>query len=570
MTTPALAALRAVTSTCVAAAWSFSDEQAAEGLIVVDKLRAVFLPPPPAASSATQQPQQHVLQLLQLLPTELLTEVLSRLDTHGLARLASTCRPLWRDAPTPPLPLLRPMGAVEAELRRRFTARGLRVVSSLPDGALSWVPYLLKRALREALRREAPLAVGFGFSLFVDAEGRLWTCGTENNEGFNGAAHLLGHAVDPDDDLTAPRSVDPPTLVPSMQGKCIVSVATGGEHCLALSCAGEVYSWGEGHYGSLGHADGSARAVPSRIESLSMIESIKAGPDLKSAAVGPDLKSAAVDEVGRLFTWGLARDLRDKAVPSGLGYAIDSQTECQLTPMRVDALSEDRVVGIALGSGFTLAVTDTSTVFSCGSSWFGLLGHGAVGPVREVEVLPRRIEALAQTEWRFVAVAAGANQALALTEEGELYGWGREGASGHEQNEPTPRQVTAFVGQRVKHVSAGDSSSCAVTETGELYTWGNGECGQLGHEDWDEDEPDETPKRVEGLNGVKVAAAAMCSTHTLVADEDGVVWAFGEPPDEGGVVWADMPEESQAWHPTPISTLRVRVRKSPDVLPFLV
>jgi len=144
-----LAALRAVVANCQVAAWSFNDENAAQAVAVADELCALFLPP-------LQSP-------LQLLPTELLAVVLSHLDTHDLARLAATCRPLWHDAPAPPprpMPLLRSMGPVETELRRRATARGLSLVSSLPKGTLCWVPYLLKCALRDAMRREAPLAVG--------------------------------------------------------------------------------------------------------------------------------------------------------------------------------------------------------------------------------------------------------------------------------------------------------------------------------------------------------------------------------------------------------------------------
>jgi len=40
-----LAALRTVTAACQVAVWSFSDEQAAEGLAFADYLRALFLPP---------------------------------------------------------------------------------------------------------------------------------------------------------------------------------------------------------------------------------------------------------------------------------------------------------------------------------------------------------------------------------------------------------------------------------------------------------------------------------------------------------------------------------------------
>jgi len=533
---------------CHLAAWSFTDERAAEGLAVADRLRDLFLPPPAVAASAVPQP--HLIQRLQLLPSELLSVVLSHLGMHDLARLAATCRPLWRDAPTPPprpMPLLRPMGLVETELRRRATARGLRIGSSLPKGALSWVPYLLKRVRCDMLRWETRLAAGNGFSVFLDAEGRLLTCGSENTEE---AGRVLGHAVDPDADPDEPRSIGPSTLVPSMQDRRIVSVAASDRHCLALSREGEVYSWGDGDGGSLGHADGGDRAMPSRIELLSRIERI---------AAGDNWTSAAVDEVGRLFTWGMGTS-DNESRPNGLGYALDSETESQLTPKWVETLSEDCVVGVSLGSGFTLVVTDAGAVFSFGLTPFGTLGHGS----SEAEVLPRRIEALVQTGRRFVAVAAGGWHALALAEGGELYGWGNNDTNGHGRHEPTPLQVAGFGGQRVKLVCTSCESSCAVTEHGELYTWGGGDNGQLDHGD---DDYQVRPKLVEGLNGVKVAAAAMCDTHTLVADEDGVVWAFGDR-SALGLGDSDAAPQDRVWQPTPILTLRVRARRSPDVLPF--
>ena len=205
-----------------------------------------------------------------------------------------------------------------------------------------------------------------------------------------------------------------------------------------------------------------------------------------------------------------------------MGYELDPETECQLTPKRVDALSEDRVVGVALGLFFTLAVTDAGAVFSFGQSGDGSLGHG----VSTSEVLPRRIEALAETGWRFVAVAAGRFHSLALTEEGHVYGWGDERVNGHGQNQRMPRRVAALAGEPVKLVYAGVVSSCAVTEKGELYTWGEGNSNSL-HLGHGVDEAQPTPKRVEALSGVKVAAAAISGTNTLVAGDDGVVWGFG-------------------------------------------
>jgi len=48
-----------------------------------------------------------------------------------------------------------------------------------------------------------------------------------------------------------------PTLLESLQHVVIrkVAINSGGKHCLALSSDGEVYSWGEGEDGKLGHGN---------------------------------------------------------------------------------------------------------------------------------------------------------------------------------------------------------------------------------------------------------------------------------------------------------------------------
>jgi len=398
----ALAALRTVATECQALAASFTDGQAAEGLAITEELHAFFQRPASTSAAvvglAAQPPE-----LLTVVPPELLSIILSQLGIRDLACLAATCRLLWCDAPTPPA-ALPTWGLVETELRMRAEARGLHIGASLPEGALSWVPYLLEREFYDALRRQAPLAAGHRHSLFVDMGGRLHlACHREEIKAGKFGEPFLGHDWGSDAG-TSIVSV-PPTLVASMHDTRVVSVASGFRHCLALSAEGEVYSWGDGTHGVLGHADRGARAGPRRIETLAHVEIIAAGAST----------SAAVDDRGRLFTWGRAAWDEE---PEGLGYELDSELDCELTPKRVDAFSADREVGVALGPGFTLAVTDAGAVFSFGRSGHGALGHG----LSTSEVPPRRIEVLAETGRPFVAVDAGVWHSLALTEEGQVYG----------------------------------------------------------------------------------------------------------------------------------------------------
>ena len=176
------------------------------------------------------------------MPSEILSIILSQLDIRALACLAATCRLLWCDAPTPP-PALPTLGLVETELRRRAQARGLHVGSSLPEGTLSWLPNLLKRDFYDALRPEALLAVGNWHSLFVDKEDHLHLACLRKEIKAGGVGEpLLGH--DWGSAIGASTASISPTLVPSMHDTRIVSVASGGNHCLSLSAEGEVYSWG--------------------------------------------------------------------------------------------------------------------------------------------------------------------------------------------------------------------------------------------------------------------------------------------------------------------------------------
>lgn len=48
----------------------------------------------------------------------------------------------------------------------------------------------------------------------------------------------------------------------------VFQVAVSSTHTLVVSCDGDVFSWGEGRKGELGHGDLRARTVPERVEAL--------------------------------------------------------------------------------------------------------------------------------------------------------------------------------------------------------------------------------------------------------------------------------------------------------------
>lgn len=78
-----------------------------------------------------------------------------------------------------------------------------------------------------------------------------------------------------------------------------VAVNSGGKHCLALSSDGEVFSWGEGEDGKLGHGNRDSYDRPKLIETLTGIGVI----DIACGSA----HSACITSQGHVLTWGKGR-----------------------------------------------------------------------------------------------------------------------------------------------------------------------------------------------------------------------------------------------------------------------
>lgn len=55
---------------------------------------------------------------------------------------------------------------------------------------------------------------------------------------------------------------DVPRRIAALQGREIADVACGGAHSAAITAAGEVFTWGKGRYGRLGHGDSEDQLKP--------------------------------------------------------------------------------------------------------------------------------------------------------------------------------------------------------------------------------------------------------------------------------------------------------------------
>ncbi|XP_027882785.1 E3 ubiquitin-protein ligase HERC2 isoform X2 [Xiphophorus couchianus] len=336
----------------------------------------------------------------------------------------------------------------------------------------------------EALATLRPVQlIGGEQTLFaVTADGKLYATGY-------GAGGRLG--------IGGTESMSTPTLLESIQHVFIrkVAVNSGGKHCLALSSEGEVYSWGEAEDGKLGHGNRSPCDRPRVIESLRGVEVV----DIAAGGA----HSACITTSGELFTWGKGRygrlghgdsedQLKPKLVDALQGHRVidvacgsgDAQTLCLTDddmvwswgdgdygklgrggsdgckiPMKIDSLTGLGVVKVECGSQFSVALTKSGAVYTWGKGDYHRLGHGSDDHVRR----PRQVQGLQGK--KVIAIATGSLHCVCCTEDGEVYTWGDndEGQLGDGTTNAIqrPRLVAALQGKKINRVACGSAHTLA-------------------------------------------------------------------------------------------------------------
>lgn len=179
---------------------------------------------------------------------------------------------------------------------------------------------------------------------------------------------------------------------------------------------------------------------------------------------------------------------------------------------------------VTTGKYHTLLLHDSS-VYSCGSSLSGVLGHGA-----------ETTQCVAFTPISFpyathvLQVSASHYHAAFVTRSGEVFTCGDNSSycCGHRDTARPifrPRLVEALKEVPCKQVAAGLNFTVFLTRDGHVYTCGSNTCGQLGHGDalerW-------TPKMIEQFEAVgPVVQIAAGPSYVFAVVENGALYSFG-------------------------------------------
>ncbi|XP_004493187.1 uncharacterized protein [Cicer arietinum] len=260
-----------------------------------------------------------------------------------------------------------------------------------------------------------------------------------------GRGGRLGH---PDFDIHSGQAavITPRQVTSGLGSRRVMAIAAAKHHTVIATQGGEVFTWGSNREGQLGYTSVDTQPTPRRVSSLRS----------KIVAVAAANKhTAVVSDLGEVFTWGCNRE-------GQLGYGT-SNSASNYTPHVVESLKGKTLTKVSAAKYHTIVLGSDGEVFT----W----GHRLVTPKRVV--ITRNLKKSGSIPLKFhrkerlhvVSIAAGMAHSMALTEDGALFYW--------VSSDPDLRcqQLYAMCGRNMANISAGKYWTAAVTATGDVYMW---------------------------------------------------------------------------------------------------
>lgn len=293
------------------------------------------------------------------------------------------------------------------------------------------------------------VACGEFHSCAVTMSGELYTWGDGTHN-----AGLLGHGTDVSHWI--PKRISGP-----LEGLLVTSVTCGPWHTALITSMGQLFTFGDGTFGVLGHGNRESISFPREVESLMGLRTIAVACGVWHTAAVVEVivtQSSAATSSGKFFTWGDGDKNR-------LGHG---DKEARLKPTCVPALIDHNFCKVACGHSLTVGLTTSGQVFAMGSTVYGQLGNpnsdGKVPCLVEDKLVGESVE----------EIACGAYHVTVLTSKNEVYTWGKgaNGRLGHGdiEDRKTPTLVESLKDRHVRYIACGSNYTAAIC----LHKWVSG------------------------------------------------------------------------------------------------
>ena len=303
----------------------------------------------------------------------------------------------------------------------------------------------------------------------------------------HGGEGRLGHGNN--DDVFTPKAIE--------GFNNIVQVSCGWTHTAIIDSTGQIWTFGKGNFGKLGHSNTDDISIPKAIKGFNDIIQVSCGVD----------HTAMIDSKNQVWTWG----------SGSLGRLGHGNEEDVWIPKAIKGFND--IVQVSCGSYYTAMIDSKNQVWTWGFGNLGQLGHNSVGN----ELIPKTIKGFNN----IVQISCGSFHTAMIDVTGQVwtFGWGLYGQLGHPNLQskfilvPTP--IERF--NNIVQVSCGYFHTAMVDSMGQVWTWGAGGDGQLGHNNISDGVL--IPKAIKGFDNIVQVHCGR--NYTVMIDVTGQIWTFG-------------------------------------------
>ena len=186
-----------------------------------------------------------------------------------------------------------------------------------------------------------------------------------------------------------------PTPIPALKRKHVKTFACGSFHTVAVTETGDVFSWGIGERGQLGHGDLENKKTPWPVLELQ-------GTEIAVVAAGEAHSIAAAKDKRKVWSWGAGH----------YGQLGVGGLEPRLSPCPIDDLEGQGIQQVACGSNHSGAVSENGTVFMWGNGANSRLGLGK--GMGDEQVVPQIVTSLASKALTNASDGTGSDEPMRL------------------------------------------------------------------------------------------------------------------------------------------------------------
>ncbi|XP_036233280.2 serine/threonine-protein kinase Nek8 isoform X1 [Bactrocera oleae] len=225
-----------------------------------------------------------------------------------------------------------------------------------------------------------------------------------------------------------------------------------------------------------------------------------------------DSHFVVVNDDGSVYAWG-------EGIHGQLGSS--SLEGWKHYPSRMESIRSHHIISACVGDGFSILLTQSGSVLSCGDNSKYALGHDE----NKIYHTPKGVIKLQDIQ--IEKIAAGTEHVLALSADGSIYVWGTSahGALGlgkFQTQQKTPQKVLLpHMNGKAEKIFCGPNISAVLFKNGDLYACGCNKYKKLGFK-----KSNITAFKKLQLSH-KIISASFSSVHTILLMENGSVYTMG-------------------------------------------